>query len=67
MAIFGGLFCGFLIQNCCTLDNHFDDEEHFLDVLFDIPMEDIPINEKEMKEMKVKDKEWKFFQKIKDI
>ena len=45
------------------MDNHFDDEEHFNDVLFDIPMENIPINEKEMKEMKVEDKEWTFFQK----
>ena len=51
MAIVGGLVVGFLVQNCCSVDNQFDDEEHFQEVLYDIPMEDIPLKEKEMKVM----------------
>ena len=51
MAIVGGLVVGFLVQNCCPVDNQFDDEEHFQEVFYDIPMEDIPLKEKEMKVM----------------
>jgi hypothetical protein len=40
IAILGGLIVGFLVSNCCPIDHHFDDEEHYLEVEYDVPLED---------------------------
>ena len=53
LSITGGLLCGFIVSNCCAIDNFFDDEEHFREVEFDIPLEEVP----EETTKKVEDKE----------
>ncbi len=41
ISIVGGLLTGFLVSNCCLTDNYFDDEEHFHEVEFDVPLEEM--------------------------
>lgn len=41
LAIFGGAASGFLVSNCCAPAHLFDDEEHFEEVEFDVPLEDV--------------------------
>ena len=50
ISIFGGLFVGFIVSNCCPIDNQFDDEEHFREVEFDNPLENIPEKGKEVED-----------------
>ena len=40
IAIISGILSGFLVSNCCVVENFFDDEEHFRDVEFDVPLEE---------------------------
>ena len=41
IAILSGILTGFLVSNCCPTENFFDDEAHFHDVAFDIPLEEL--------------------------
>jgi len=41
LALLGGAGSGFLVSNCCVANHLFDDEEHFREVNFDIPLEEI--------------------------
>ena len=41
ISIAGGFLVGFIVKNCCPIENYFDDEEHFHEVEFDIPLEEV--------------------------
>ena len=41
LSILGGAASGFLVSNCCVPNHLFDDEEHFEEVEFDVPLEDV--------------------------
>ena len=41
LALLGGAGSGFLVSNCCAANHLFDDEEHFREVEYDIPLEEI--------------------------
>lgn len=46
LAIVGGAASGFLVSNCCVPKHLFDDEEHFREVEFDVPLQEIATDRK---------------------
>lgn len=41
LSIGGGALSGFIVSNCCEIQHLFDDEEHFHEVYYDDPLEEI--------------------------